>query len=151
MALLNAPVAEKVSEVAKEGEDAIPHVGQHGHQEWSLLIVLQKWLLVQAAVARRNILVLEGSKVQSICRVTSATSHMWQCSGQTSTYQTTYAFIQLIKQSCFRSQTVRLGRCSSGPLPVVVQGTLELVIHTLKKKRKTCSGALTMIILQHLH
>lgn len=63
MALLNVPVAEKVSEVAKDGEDAVAHVGQHGHQERSLLKVLQKRLLVQATVAGRNILVLEGSKV----------------------------------------------------------------------------------------
>lgn len=61
VALFDVPVAEKVSEVAKDGEDAIAHVGEHSHQEWSLLIVLQKWLLVQATVAWRNILVLEGS------------------------------------------------------------------------------------------
>lgn len=61
VALFDVPMAEKVSEVAKNGEDAIAHVGEHGHQEWSLLIVLQKWLLVQATVAWRNILVLESS------------------------------------------------------------------------------------------
>lgn len=64
MALLNVPVAEKVSEVAKDGEDAITHVGEHSHQQWSLLIVLQKRLLVQATVAWRNILVLEGVEVK---------------------------------------------------------------------------------------
>lgn len=78
MALLNVPVAKKVSEVAKDGEDAIPHVGQHGHQERSLLIVLQKRLLVQVTVAWRNILVLEGSKVQTICHVTNGTLHMYR-------------------------------------------------------------------------
>lgn len=101
MALLNVPVAEKVSEVAKDGEDAIAHVGQHGHQEWSLLVVLQKRLLVQATVAWRNILVLEGSKVQSICHVTTGTLHMWQDSVQASACQTSYGFMLLIKQSCF--------------------------------------------------
>lgn len=95
MALLNVPVAEKVSEVAKDGEDAIPHVGQHSHQEWSLLIVLQKGLLVQAAVTWRNILVLEGSKFQSICHVTNGTLHMWQDPVQANTSQTTHAFILL--------------------------------------------------------
>lgn len=89
MALLNVPVAKKVSEVAKDGEDAIPHVGQHGHQEWSLLIVLQKGLLVQATVAWRNILVLEGSKIQSICHVTNGSLHMWQDSVQASICQIT--------------------------------------------------------------
>lgn len=68
MALLNVPVAKKVSEVAKNGEDAIAHVGEHGHQEWSLLIVLQKWLLVQATVAKRNILILEDSGVKN-CQI----------------------------------------------------------------------------------
>lgn len=101
MALLNVPVAKKVSEVAKDGEDAIPHVGQHGHQEWSLLIVLQKGLLVQATVAWRNILVLEGSKIQSICHVTNGSLRMWQDSVQASTCQTTYAFILFIKTVMF--------------------------------------------------
>lgn len=32
MALLDVPVAQEVSEVAKDGEDAIAHVGEHGHQ-----------------------------------------------------------------------------------------------------------------------
>lgn len=32
MALLNVPMAKEVSEVAKYGEDAIAHVGEHGHQ-----------------------------------------------------------------------------------------------------------------------
>lgn len=65
MALLNVPVAEKVPEVAEDGEDAVAHVGQHGHQQRRLLIVLPKRLLVQAAAAWRTILVLEGSKVQT--------------------------------------------------------------------------------------
>ena len=37
MALLDVPVAKEVSQVAKDGEDAIAHVGEHGHQERSLL------------------------------------------------------------------------------------------------------------------
>lgn len=32
VALLNVPMAKEVSEVAKDGEDAIAHVGEHGHQ-----------------------------------------------------------------------------------------------------------------------
>lgn len=64
VALFNVPVAEKVSEVAKDGEDSIAHVGEHGHKKWSLLIVLQKWLLVQVPVAWRYILVLECSKIK---------------------------------------------------------------------------------------
>lgn len=50
MALLDIPVAKKVSEVAKDGEDAITHVGEHSHQQRSLLIRFHKWLLVQARV-----------------------------------------------------------------------------------------------------
>ena len=32
VALLDAPVAKEVSEVAEDGEDAVAHVGEHGHQ-----------------------------------------------------------------------------------------------------------------------
>lgn len=37
VALLDVPVAEKVSEVAKYGEDAVTHVGEHRHQQRRLL------------------------------------------------------------------------------------------------------------------
>lgn len=30
--LLDVPVAQEVSEVAKDGEDAVAHVGEHSHQ-----------------------------------------------------------------------------------------------------------------------
>lgn len=63
MALLNVPMAKEVSEVAKYGEDAIAHVGEHGHQQRCLLKELQKGLLVQAGVVC-DILVLGDSKVK---------------------------------------------------------------------------------------
>lgn len=37
VAFLDVPVAKEVSEVAEDGEDAITHVGEHSHQERSLL------------------------------------------------------------------------------------------------------------------
>lgn len=52
MTLLNVPVAKEVPEVAKDGEDAVTHVGEHGHQERSLLEGLHERLLVQAGVVR---------------------------------------------------------------------------------------------------
>lgn len=50
MAPFDAPVAKKVSEVAKDGEDAITHVGKHSHKQRSLLKRFHKGLLVQARV-----------------------------------------------------------------------------------------------------
>lgn len=32
LALLDVPVAKEVSQIAKDGEDAVAHVGEHGHQ-----------------------------------------------------------------------------------------------------------------------
>lgn len=60
--LLNVPVAKEVPEVAEDGEDAITHVGEHGHQERSLLKGFHKRLLVQAGVVR-DMLPLGHSKV----------------------------------------------------------------------------------------
>ena len=62
MALLDVPVAKEVSQVAKDGEDAIAHVGEHGHQERSLLKWFCKGLLVQAGVVC-NILVLGDNNI----------------------------------------------------------------------------------------
>lgn len=59
VALLNVPVAEEVSEVAEDGEDAIAHVGEHGHQERRLLVGLLVGLLVQTGVDRPILLLWE--------------------------------------------------------------------------------------------
>lgn len=61
VALLHAPVAKEVSEVAEDGEDAVAHVGEHGHQKGRLLKRFRERLLVQAGVAC-DILVLGGNK-----------------------------------------------------------------------------------------
>lgn len=50
VALLDVPVAQKVSEVAKYGEDAVAHVGEHRHQQRGLLKRLGKRLLIQTGV-----------------------------------------------------------------------------------------------------
>lgn len=64
VARLDAPVAEEVPEVAKDGEDAVAHVGEHSHQQRSLLEGFCKGLLVQAGGVRR-ILVLGDKKKES--------------------------------------------------------------------------------------
>lgn len=56
VALLNVPVAEEVSEVAEDCEDAVAHVGEHGHQQRRLLERLHEGLLVQAGVMIRILL-----------------------------------------------------------------------------------------------
>lgn len=50
MALLDVPVAKEVSEVAKDGENAVAHVGEHGHQKRSFLKRLHIGFLVEAGV-----------------------------------------------------------------------------------------------------
>lgn len=62
MTLLNVPMAKEVPEVAEDGEDAVTHVGEHGHQEGSLLKGFHERLLVQAGVVR-HMLLLRRSRV----------------------------------------------------------------------------------------
>lgn len=50
MALFNVPVSEEVSEVAKDGEDAVAHVREHSDPQGSLFERFHKWLLVQAGI-----------------------------------------------------------------------------------------------------
>lgn len=50
MALFNLPVAEKVAEVAKDGEDGVADVGEDCHQHGRLLKVLFKRTTVQAVM-----------------------------------------------------------------------------------------------------
>lgn len=61
MALLDVPVAEEVSEVAEDGEDAVAHVGEHSHQQRRLLERLHEGLLVQTGIMGR-ILLLRNKK-----------------------------------------------------------------------------------------
>lgn len=65
MALLDVPLAEEVSEVAEDGEDAVTHVGEDGHQERGFFERLQVGLLVQAGVMW-DILVLGHNKERKI-------------------------------------------------------------------------------------
>ena len=44
------PVTEKVSEVAKDGEDAVAHVGEHCHQHGRLFKRLTEGTIVKAAM-----------------------------------------------------------------------------------------------------
>lgn len=50
VALLDLPVAEEVAQVAEHGEDAVAHVGEHGHQHGRLLEALDEGPAVQAAM-----------------------------------------------------------------------------------------------------
>lgn len=68
--LLDVPLAQEVSEVAEDGEDAVAHVGEHSHQQRGLLKRLHKGLLVQAGVVR-DILVLWTNNVKRICNYIS--------------------------------------------------------------------------------
>lgn len=63
MALLDVPVAKKVSEVPKDGKNTITHVGEHSHQKRSLFKGFHKGLLVQVGVVC-DILVLRNIKVK---------------------------------------------------------------------------------------
>lgn len=60
MALLDVPVAEEVSEVAEEGEDAVAHVGEHSHEERRLLVGFHVGLLVQIGLNVPILLLWEG-------------------------------------------------------------------------------------------
>lgn len=49
MAPLDLPVAEEVTQVAEDGEDAVAHVGEHCHEHGRLLVRLDEGPPVQAA------------------------------------------------------------------------------------------------------
>lgn len=65
MAPFNFPVTEKVSKVAKDGEDAIAHVGEYRHQHGRLFERLTKGTVVQAAMMRCcvDLCKMKGAKV----------------------------------------------------------------------------------------
>ena len=59
VALLDVPVAHEVAQVPEDGEDAVAHVGEHGHQQRRLLERFHEGLVVQAGVSH-HIVVLGG-------------------------------------------------------------------------------------------
>lgn len=54
VAPLDLPVAQEVAEVAEDGQDAVAHVGEHGHQHGRLLEGLDEGPAVQAAAMVRR-------------------------------------------------------------------------------------------------
>lgn len=61
VAPLDLPVAQEVAEVAEDGQDAVAHVGEHGHQHGRLLEVLDEGPAVQAAAVVRRCVDLKNS------------------------------------------------------------------------------------------
>lgn len=51
VAFLDLPLAEEVSQVAEDGEDAVAHVREHGHQHGGLFKRLDERLAIKASIA----------------------------------------------------------------------------------------------------
>lgn len=52
VALFDLPVSEEVPEVAKDGEDAVTHVGEDGHQHGRLFKRFNERPVIKAAMMR---------------------------------------------------------------------------------------------------